>query len=117
VGVIPWSPLAGGRLVRDWGVRGTARSELNERESSPNDPGDKSIVEAVAKIAGDRGAPRAGIALAWMLSKPYVHSPIIGATKPEQFTEALSSVDVSLDDHEIEELEAAYTPHPIQGHE
>ena len=67
VGVIPWSPLAGGRLVRDWGVRGTARSELNERESSPNDPGDKSIVEAVAKVANERGVPRAGIALAWML--------------------------------------------------
>ena len=117
VGVIPWSPLGGGRLVRDWGVRGTARSELNEREPSPNDPGDKSIVEAVATIADQRGVPRAGIALAWMLSKPYVHSPIIGATKAQQLTEALTSTDITLEDHEIEELEAAYSPHPIQGHQ
>jgi aryl-alcohol dehydrogenase-like predicted oxidoreductase len=90
---------------------------LNEPKPSLNDPGDKSIVEAVTKIANDRGVPRAGVALAWMLSKPYVHSPIVGATKPEQFAEALTSVDITLDDHEIEELEAAYTPHTIQGHQ
>ena len=99
------------------GEHGTARSELNEREPSPNDPGDRVIVETVARIADDHGVPRAGIALAWMLTKPYVHSPIIGATKPEQLTQALTSVDITLDAHEIEELEAAYTPHAIQGHQ
>ena len=117
VGVIPWSPLAGGRLVRDWGERGTSRSELDERKPSPNDPDDQTIVEKVAELANDHGVPRAGIALAWMLSKPYVHSPIIGATKPKQLTEALASVDVTLSEGEIEELEAAYRPHAIQGHQ
>ena len=103
--------------MRDWGERGTSRSELDERKPSPNDPDDQTIVEKVAELANDHGVPRAGIALAWMLSKPYVHSPIIGATKPKQLTEALASVDVTLSEGEIEELEAAYRPHAIQGHQ
>lgn len=111
VGVIPWSPMARGLLTRDWD-EATARSD-----SDPNlmrryggDEADRTIVDTVARIADDRGISRAQVALAWMLSKPYVTSPIIGATKMHHLTDAIAAVDVSLDDDEIAALEAPYIP-------
>ena len=81
VGVIPWSPLARGRLTREWDAT-TARSETDEFGRSLYQPHDRLIVEQVARIAADRGVPRAQVALAWMLSKPVITAPIVGATKP-----------------------------------
>ncbi len=79
VAVIPWSPLARGRLTRDWDEQ-TARSQTDQFGSELYDPGDRPIVEEVARIASQRGIPRAQVALAWVAGRPIVTAPIIGAT-------------------------------------
>ena len=81
VGVIPWSPLARGRLTRDWDEE-TTRSQTDEFGSNLYRPGDRLIVEQVARIASERQVPRAQVALAWVASRPGITAPIIGATKP-----------------------------------
>jgi 1-deoxyxylulose-5-phosphate synthase len=115
VGVIPWSPLARGRLTRDWDAT-TARSETDEFGRSLYQERDKQIVDAVAKVAADRGITRAQVALAWLARHPAVDAPIIGATKPEHLADAVASVDVTLSDDEVAALEAPYEPHAIAGH-
>ncbi|MFN0025747.1 MAG: aldo/keto reductase [Acidimicrobiales bacterium] len=114
VGVIPWSPLARGRLTREWDAS-TARSETDEFGQSLYQPGDRAIVEAVARVATDRGLPRAQVALAWMLSKPVITAPIVGATKAEHLADAIAAADVTLTPDEIALLEEPYTPHPVAG--
>ncbi len=116
VGVIPWSPLARGRLARDWDET-TERSTTDEFGKSLYDttPGDRVIVERVADIARERGIPRAQVALAWMLSKPFVTAPIVGTTKPHHLSDAVAAIDVELSADEIARLEEPYTPHPIAG--
>ena len=116
VAVLPWSPLARGRLTRDWDAT-TARSETDEFGKTLYDTSasDRSIVEAVAGVAAERGLPRAQIALAWLFSKPWVTAPIVGATKPEHIDDAVAAVDLALSTEEIASLEAPYTPHPIVG--
>jgi aryl-alcohol dehydrogenase (NADP+) len=115
VGVIPWSPLARGRLTRDWDVE-TARAQTDEFGASLYRDEDKAVVDTVAAVAERRGIPRAQVALAWLTSRPAVTSPIIGATKPSHLDDALASLQVELTSAEIEELESGYVPHAIAGH-
>ncbi|HEV2887783.1 MAG TPA: aldo/keto reductase [Jatrophihabitans sp.] len=114
VGVIPWSPLARGRLTRDWDA-GTARSETDEFGKSLYLEDDRVIVERVAELAAERGVSRAQIALAWLLRNPVVSAPIVGATKLEHLEDAFAAVDVELSDAEVERLESGYRPHSIAG--
>jgi aryl-alcohol dehydrogenase-like predicted oxidoreductase len=115
IGVIPWSPLARGRLTRDWDET-TSRSESDAFGSRLYDPAsDRTITERVAEVAAARGVSRAQVALAWMLSKPFVSAPIIGATKPHHLEDAVAAVDLQLTGEEIARLEEAYVPHAVAG--
>ncbi|MET0146354.1 MAG: aldo/keto reductase [Ilumatobacteraceae bacterium] len=114
VGVIPWSPLARGRLTRDWDSA-TARSETDEFGKSLYRDDDKAIVDAVAAIAEQRGVPRAQVALAWVSRHPAVDAPIIGATKQSHIDDAVASLDIELTDEEVAQLEAPYTVRPVAG--
>ncbi|MEU2914460.1 aldo/keto reductase [Streptomyces massasporeus] len=115
VGVLPWSPLARGRLTRDWDTT-TERSATDTFGSTLYQEGDRTIVEAVTRIAGERGVPRAQIALAWLLHQPAVSAPIVGASKPGHLEDAVAAVEIELSDKELEELQRPYGPHPIAGH-
>ena len=114
IGVIPWSPLARGRLARPWSQQ-THRSENDEFGRSLYTDADQPIVDAVIDIATRRGVTPAQIALAWVLSKSAVTSPIVGATKPEHLSDAVAALSVELDDSEIEVLEQGYQPHGVVG--
>ena len=117
IGVIPWSPLARGRLTRDWGAT-TDRSETDEfGKTLYNDvvESDKKVIEAVARIAHERKVPRAQVALAWLLSKSVMTAPIVGASKPQHLEDAVAAVSVKLSSEEIAKLEESYVPHPIVG--
>ncbi|MFS0869235.1 aldo/keto reductase [Paenibacillus xylanilyticus] len=118
VGVIPWSPLAKGRLTRDWNEQ-TARSEIDPvgkafYESTMVEA-DRQVVERVAEVAGKRDIPRAQVALAWLLQKEAVTAPIIGATKIHHLEDAVSALSVKLTAEEISFLEEVYVPHPVTG--
>ena len=114
IGVIPWSPLARGRLTRDWDET-TARSETDEFGSRLYAEGDRAIVERVAEVAAARGVSRAQVALAWVLSKPVVTAPIVGVTKPQHLDDAVAAVDLQLSAEEVARLEEPYTPHAVVG--
>ncbi|MFJ8713432.1 aldo/keto reductase [Streptomyces violaceus] len=115
VGVLPWSPLARGRLTRDWDTT-TERSATDTFGSNLYQEGDRTIVEAVTRIAADRDVPRAQVALAWLLHQSTVTAPIVGASKPRHLEDAVAAVELQLTDKELEELERPYTAHPIAGH-
>jgi aryl-alcohol dehydrogenase (NADP+) len=115
VGVLPWSPLARGRLTRDWDTT-TSRAETDEFGATLYREEDRAIVETVAAVAERRGVPRAQVALAWLLAQPVVTSPIVGVTKPQHLEDAVAAVDLELGDAELEELGAGYVPHTIAGH-
>ncbi|MBP2199007.1 aldo/keto reductase [Pantoea cypripedii] len=117
VGVIPWSPMARGRLTRDWSEN-TYRSENDAFAMKMYQNAaelDKPIVNVVAQIAARHGVPRAHVALAWLLSKPVITAPIVGATKPDHLSTAIGALNFSLSESEIAELEAPYLPHPVDG--
>jgi aryl-alcohol dehydrogenase-like predicted oxidoreductase len=114
VGVIPWSPLARGRLARPW-TEQTARSETDEFGRSLYREEDRSIVDAVLGVAAKRGVAPAQIALAWLLGRPGVDAPIVGATKNHHLVDAVDAVDLRLDDSEVESLEKIYQPHAVVG--
>ncbi|KAA0698517.1 aldo/keto reductase [Neorhizobium sp. P12A] len=117
IAVIPWSPLARGRLTRDWDET-TARSETDEFGKTLYTQAmeaDRRIVEAVGTIAKARGVPRAQIATAWILQKSPVTAPIIGASKPGHLTDAVASLAIKLTPDEIEALEQPYIPHRVAG--
>jgi aryl-alcohol dehydrogenase-like predicted oxidoreductase len=117
VGVIPWSPLARGRLTRDLDAK-TARSETDEfgkRLYAEIDRADRRVIEGVAKMATKRGVSRAQVALAWLLGKPGVTAPIIGATKLEHLDDAVAALGLTLSPKEIAALEEPYVPHPVAG--
>ncbi len=114
IGVIPWSPLARGRLTRPWSEQ-TARSQADEFGRNLYSDADKPIVDAVIEIANERGATPAQVALAWVLSKSVITSPIVGATKSHHLTDAVAAVDLKLEDSEIERLESGYQPHRVVG--
>ena len=118
VGVIPWSPLARGRLTRDWDTA-SARAETDEFGRTlyaKTADADRSVVEAVATVAARLGLPRAQVALAWVLQKPEIGAPIIGATRLEQLDDAVAALDVRLSADDIAQLEAPYRPHAVVGH-
>jgi aryl-alcohol dehydrogenase-like predicted oxidoreductase len=114
IGVIPWSPLARGRLTRPWDAS-TARTETDEFGKTLYRDEDQAVVERVLEVAGKRDLSPAQVALAWMLRNPVVTSPIVGVTKPSQLADAVAAVDVRLDDDEAAYLEEPYTPHPVAG--
>ena len=114
VGVIPWSPLARGRLTRPWDTV-SARSETDEFGQSLYHDGDKVIVEQVEAVAQRHGVPAAQIALAWVLAKPAVTSPIVGVTKPHHLSDAIAALDVKLTEDDMSALEQPYTPRAIAG--
>lgn len=116
IGVIPWSPLARGRLTRDWDET-TERSAADERATSlySGQAGDREIVEAVAAVAAARGVSRAQIALAWVSRNPVVSAPIVGVRTPAHLDDAIASLDIELTDDEVAKLEAPYTPHAVSG--
>ncbi|WLS78027.1 aldo/keto reductase [Erwinia pyri] len=119
IAVLPWSPLARGRLTRPWGET-TARSVSDEFGGTLYDKteeNDGAIAARVAAIAEDRGVSRAQIALAWMLAKPAVTAPIIGASRAEQLDDLVKATEVELTREEIIELESAYQPHAVVGFE
>jgi 1-deoxyxylulose-5-phosphate synthase len=118
VGVIPWSPLARGRLTRDWSTDQSRRSQNDafaQQMYHDTQEQDRAVVQAVADIASRRGIPRAQVALAWMLSRPAVTAPIVGATKAEHLSDALGALSVKLEPDEISALERHYVPHPVNG--
>jgi aryl-alcohol dehydrogenase-like predicted oxidoreductase len=115
IGVIPWSPLARGRLTREWDTT-TERSAGDAFGSRLYPEGDRTIVEAVTRIAGDRGVPRAQVALAWLLHRDTVTAPIVGASRPGHLQDAVAAVELELTGKEVEELEGPYTPHAVSGH-
>jgi aryl-alcohol dehydrogenase-like predicted oxidoreductase len=114
IGIIPWSPLARGRLAREWDAS-TARSETDEFGRTLYDDNDRPIVDRVGEIADKRGVARAQVALAWLLAKPGVTAPIVGATKPEHLQDAVAAVDLELTDDEVAALEADYRPRGVRG--
>jgi aryl-alcohol dehydrogenase-like predicted oxidoreductase len=118
IGVIPWSPQARGRLTRDWDYK-SIRTETDEAYGrmfrNTTEEADKRVVDRVAKVAKARGVPRAQIALAWLLHKPVITAPIVGATKLEHLDDALGSLEVKLSAEEIAALEEPYAPHPVAG--
>jgi aryl-alcohol dehydrogenase (NADP+) len=116
IGVIPWSPLARGRLARVWDDE-TERSQQDDFARSLYDTAssDRVVVERVGEIASARGIPRAQVALAWMLSKPGITAPIVGATKLHHLDDAIAAVDVELTADEVGRLEEPYVPHRVAG--
>jgi 1-deoxyxylulose-5-phosphate synthase len=116
VGTLPWSPLARGRLARPSDAASdTARGRTDDMIDAYQ-TADDAIIDAVGRIAEERGASRAQVALAWVLSKPVVTAPIVGATKLEHLNDAVAATTIELTDDEVEALEAPYRPVPIHGH-
>ncbi|MCW5619705.1 MAG: aldo/keto reductase [Burkholderiales bacterium] len=117
VAVIPWSPQARGRLTRDWDEE-TERSRTDDLIKplyEATREADRQVVEAVATLARQRGVPRAQVALAWLLHKPVVTAPIIGASKPNHLDDAIAALSLQLSQEEIAALEAPYVAHPVLG--
>jgi len=117
IGVIPWSPLARGRLTRDWDTA-SARAETDvfgRGLYAATEAADRKIVERVAEIAAARGVPRAQIALAWVLQKRAITAPIVGATKPHHLDDAVAALSIELSAEEIGKLEELYVPHAVTG--
>jgi aryl-alcohol dehydrogenase-like predicted oxidoreductase len=118
IGVIPWSPLARGRLTRPWQTETTKRSETDQYSKAiyaRTEDADKKVVGRLQELAQKRNLPMATLALAWMLAKPVITSPIVGATKPNHLTDAVAALSVKLTPEEIASLEEPYVPHPIVG--
>jgi aryl-alcohol dehydrogenase-like predicted oxidoreductase len=114
IGVIPWSPLARGRLTRPWDAQ-SARSQTDEFGKTLYPDSDRLIVEEVAKVAAGRGVPPAQVALAWLAANPVITAPIIGATQPRHIDDAVASLAIELTGEEKAALERHYTPHPVAG--
>lgn len=117
VGVIPWSPLARGRLTRDFDEK-TFRTETDQYGKHLHKglgEADRRVVEAVAGVAAARGVPRAQVALAWLASRPGVTAPIVGASKPAHLQDAVAALSLRLTPEETAALEAPYIPHAVAG--
>ncbi len=118
IAVIPWSPLARGRLTRPWQGETTKRLETDNfgnKMYSRTEEEDRKVIDRLGELSERRNVPRAQLALAWLLSRPGVTAPIVGATKPGQLKDAVSALDVRLTPEEIASLEQPYTPHPVLG--
>ncbi|TYB48615.1 aldo/keto reductase [Actinomadura chibensis] len=119
VGLIPWSPLARGMLAGNrerGGERKTVRSQTDAYGETLYTDDDFDVVDAVREVASERGVPPARVALAWLLGRPGVTAPIVGATKLTHVEDAVAAADLELDEKEVERLEAPYRPHPVRGH-
>lgn len=117
IGVIPWSPLARGRLTRPWGAE-TLRSKsdaVGEMLYSRMQEADRGVVEAVERVASERGVPMAQVGLAWVLAQPGITAPIVGVSSLAQLDEALGAFTLELSAEETATLEAPYVPHPVLG--
>jgi 1-deoxyxylulose-5-phosphate synthase len=119
IGVVPWSPLARGRLARAWEdepstVRGGS-DPWGDGVYAASKAADKAVVDRVGEVAARLGVPRAQVALAWLLHQPVVTAPIVGATRPHHLEEAVAALSVSLPPAEIAALEAPYAPHAVAG--
>jgi 1-deoxyxylulose-5-phosphate synthase len=118
IGILPWSPLARGKLTRPWESGPTARAETDEFGKSlyaQTQDADRRVVERVIQVAQARGVPPAQVALAWMLHKPGVTSPIVGASKPHHLEDAVAALSLDLSAEEMVVLEEPYVPHPVLG--
>jgi aryl-alcohol dehydrogenase-like predicted oxidoreductase len=119
IGVIPWSPLARGRLTRPWDQKDASQragsDEFGKTLYAKTEEADKAVVDRVRDVAAARGVSQAQVALAWMLEKPYITSPIIGATKPHHLEDAIAALALKLSPAEVASLEAPYVPHPVLG--
>jgi aryl-alcohol dehydrogenase-like predicted oxidoreductase len=119
IGVIPWSPLARGRLTRPWEQKeSTERSgsdEFGKKLYGKTEESDKIVVERVGQVARKRSVPQAQIALAWMLHKSFITSPIVGATKVQHLEDAVAALSLKLSPEEIASLEEPYVPHAVVG--
>jgi len=119
IGVVPWSPLARGRLTRPWGGT-TPRSETDKIQDNlygKTEENDRAVIGEVERIAALRGVPMAHVALAWVRGKPGITAPIVGVSSMAQLDEALASLELELSAEEVAALEAPYLPHPVMGHE
>jgi 1-deoxyxylulose-5-phosphate synthase len=114
IGVVPWSPLARGRLTRPWDAT-TTRRETDEYGKQLYPDQDETVVAAVARVADRRGVPRAQVALAWVASNPAVTAPIIGATRLEHLDDAVAAIALQITSDERDELEHGYVPHDVAG--
>lgn len=120
IGVMPYSPLASGRLKRDWSSESTLRSETDQIAKGKYDATadtDRQVVERVAELSEKHRVPRVHIALAWLLQKKPVAAPVIGATKIAHLDDAAGALSVNLTGDEVAYLEAPYVPHPVVGHQ
>ena len=116
IGLMPWSPLARGRLTREWGAS-TERSETDKFAATlyaKTEEADRKVVDAVGELAEKRGVPRAQVALAWVMQKPMC-TPIVGATKTAHLDGAVAALELRLNAEEIAGLEAPYVPHAVTG--
>jgi aryl-alcohol dehydrogenase (NADP+) len=116
VGLIPWSPLARGVLAGSRKAKTLRVQEDDYTKKLYTQEADDRVVDAVAQVAKNRGVPAAQVALAWLLHKPEVTSPIVGASKPHHLQDAVAAVGVKLTQQEISQLESVYVPHPVLGH-
>src|SRR6204780_4702917 len=119
VGVIPWSPLARGVLAGSRtreGERRTTRSNSDAFQATVCTAADFDVVDRAGEVAGERGVPSAQVALAWLLHRPGVTAPIVGATRPGHFEDALAAEQLELSEEEMRRLEEPYVPHPVLGH-
>ncbi len=117
VGVLPWSPLARGKLTRDWDAS-SSRSETDEFGKTlyvQSEQSDRRVADAVASVAEARGVPRAQVALAWVVQQPAVSSPIVGATRLEHLDDAVAAAELDLTDDELALLTEHYLPHAVAG--
>jgi 1-deoxyxylulose-5-phosphate synthase len=118
IGVIPWSPLARGRLARPWQAEPTKRwgTDLFAKVLyEKTEEADRKVADRLGDVAEKHGVPQAQIALAWMLGKSFVTSPIVGATKPHHLTDAVAALSIKLTPEEVKSLEEPYAPHPVLG--
>ncbi|WP_284731644.1 aldo/keto reductase [Curtobacterium poinsettiae] len=119
VGVIPWSPLARGRVTRPWDASGSgSRAQTDEFGKTlykQDEDANRAIVDTVEAVAAERGVPMAQVALAWVASKPAVSAPIVGATKEHHVDDAVAAASLTLTDDEVTRLESAYTPRVPSG--
>jgi aryl-alcohol dehydrogenase-like predicted oxidoreductase len=118
IAVVPWSPLARGRLTRAWDSQ-TTRTQTDEfgnKLYAATVDADRKVVEQVAAVAAARGVPKAQVALAWIMQKPFITAPIVGASKPQHLEDAVAALTLKLEPAEIAQLEAPYVPHAVSGH-
>jgi 1-deoxyxylulose-5-phosphate synthase len=118
VGVLPWSPLARGKLARPWGEGGTKRTDADpfgKTLYSRTEEADKAVVDRLGEVAKARGVSQAQVALAWMMQKPAIVGPIVGATKAKHLEDAAAAVTLKLNAEEMKALEEPYVAHPVLG--